>query len=81
MFLEDEYCRSCGLLLPARQLSNRGLCAKCAMKRVMETFRQLQAHSGWIWEKWRRNYLAAMSEVIERLLEEEQLEEEDDSTT
>ena len=72
MFLEHEYCRSCGLQLPAKQLSNRGLCAKCAMKRVMETFRQLQAHRGWIWEKWQRNYLAAMSGVMERLLEEEQ---------
>ena len=76
MFQEFEYCRGCGDSLPARQLSNRGLCAKCAMKRVMETFRQLQAHRGWIWEKWRRNYLAAMAGVIARLLEEEQEGEE-----
>ena len=72
MFQEQEHCRSCGLLLPPKQLSNRGLCAKCAMKRVMETIRQLYAHDGWIWEKWRRNYLAGMAGVITRLSEEEQ---------
>ena len=72
MFQEREYCRSCGFLHPTEQLSNRGLCAKCAMNRMLWTIRQLRAHSGWIWEKWRRGYLAAMSGVMERLLEEEQ---------
>ena len=71
MFQEREYCRSCGVIHWASHLSNRGLCATCAMERVMETIRQLHAHDGWIWEKWRRNYLAAMSGVMERLLEEE----------
>ena len=70
MFQEQEFCRSCGLLLPARQLSNRGLCAKCAMKRVMETIRQLYAHEGWIWDKWVRSYIAAMDGVLNRLRKE-----------
>ena len=78
MFQEQEYCRSCGFLHPAEQLSNRGLCFLCAEKRVDSAISQLRAHSGWLWEKWRRNYLAAMSGVMERLLEEEQEGEADD---
>ena len=75
MFQDQEYCRSCGKSLPAKQLSNRGLCAECAMKRVMETSRQLQAHSGWIWDKWRQHYIAAMDGVLNRLRKE--LQEDD----
>ena len=70
MFQEQEYCRSCGLLLPAEQLSNRGLCAKCAMKRVHDAIGQLEIHSGWIWKKWLQSYIAAMDGVLNRLRKE-----------
>ena len=70
MFQEQEFCRSCGLLHPAKQLSNRGLCAKCAMERVMRTLFMLQEHKGWLWRKWRRNYIAAMDGVLNRLRKE-----------
>lgn len=75
MFQELEYCRDCGNSFPTGQLSNRGLCAECAMKRVMETIRQLCAHDGWIWKKWGRNYIAAMDGVLNRL--EKELREND----
>ena len=75
MFQEQEYCRSCGYLHPAEQLSNRGLCSKCALKRVLESCRQLQAHKGWIWDKWVRNYIAAMDGVLNELRKE--LQEDD----
>lgn len=70
MFQERENCRSCGYSFPPDKLSNRGLCAVCAKYRLLETIRQLQAHDGWIWEKWKRGYIAAMSGVLRRLSEE-----------
>ena len=70
MFQEREFCRSCGVPYPVKQLSNRGLCAKCAMTRVMRTIYQLQDHKGWIWAKWKRNYIAAMDRVLNRLRKE-----------
>lgn len=70
MFQEQEYCRACGFLHPVDQLSNRGLCAKCAEARLLESIRQLQAHEGWIYEKWRRAYIAAMSGVLRRVSDE-----------
>ena len=70
MFQDREYCRSCGTIHWTAHLSNRGLCAKCALERVLETIRQLQAHEGWIWDKWVRSYVAAMDGVLNRLRKE-----------
>lgn len=70
MFQEQEYCRVCGNEFPTGQLSNRGLCQRCATCRVLNTIAQLQLRKGWIWEKWKRNYMAAMSGVLSRLSNE-----------
>lgn len=75
MFQEHEYCRSCGFGFPSDQLSNRGLCADCAKERLLESIQQLQEHDGWIWERWLRSYIAAMSGVLNRL--EKELREND----
>jgi len=72
MWQSVEYCRACGLEFFPDRLSNRGLCEDCAKGRLLEAINMLQAKRGFIWEKWRRNYIAAMSGVLNRLGKESQ---------
>ena len=65
-----EYCGQCGELFGPGRLSNRGYCQACSRERIADACSQMVAKSGPLYERWRTNYLAAMSGVVERLAKE-----------
>jgi len=67
---QKQYCRVCGCAYPPRELSQRGICGHCGKRIMLDAIRQMQTKYGPLWEKWRRNYIAAMDGVLNNLRKE-----------
>lgn len=60
-----RYCSVCGK--PASEvgrLSVRGKCAPCGDELVQTAIREIRAHNGPTFQRWRRNHAAAVGAII-----------------
>jgi hypothetical protein len=60
----ERRCKVCGV--PDRELgiSHRGMCTACAMARVDAVVFSMTRKRGAFWERWKRNWVKGVEEVI-----------------
>lgn len=58
-------CKRCNQELPANYVSHRGVCYDCARLAILRAHRQIRARKGEIYERYRRNRLAALERMRE----------------
>ncbi|MBA7586539.1 hypothetical protein ES708_28541 [subsurface metagenome] len=57
------HCVDCNEEFPRKELNRNGRCQDCAMKVVGDNMRQLMAHEGPHYEKWKQSMRAAANKL------------------